>query len=71
MNKEYIKEIFEKNKKIFKNSEIEINSVEDLESQIMSYVISNLQYDFNIDIDQDKLFNNDYEIELDDNDLEK
>ena len=39
MNKEYIKEIFEKNKKIFKNSEIEINSVEDLESQIMSYVI--------------------------------
>lgn len=58
-------------KKIFKNSEIEINSVEDLESQIMSYVISNLQYDFNIDIDQDKLFNNDYEIELDDNDLEK
>ena len=31
MNKEYIKEIFEKNKKIFKNSEIEINSVEDLE----------------------------------------
>ncbi len=71
MNKEYIKEIFEKNKKIFKNSEIEINSVEDLESKIMSYVISNLQYDFNIDIDQDKLFNNDYEIELDDNDLEK
>lgn len=71
MNKEYIKEIFEKNKKIFKNSEIEINSVEDLESQIMSYVISNLQYDFNIDIDQDKLFNNDYEIELDYNDLEK
>lgn len=71
MNKEYIKEIFEKNKKIFKNSEIEINSVEDLESQIMSYVISNLQYDFNIDIDQDKLFNNDYEIELDANDLEK
>ena len=71
MNKEYIKGIFEKNKKIFKNSEIEINSVEDLESQIISYVISNLQYDFNIDIDQDKLFNNDYEIELDDNDLEK
>lgn len=71
MNKEYIKEIFEKNKKIFKNSEFEINSVEDLESQIISYVISNLQYDFNIDIDQDKLFNNDYEIELDDNDLEK
>lgn len=71
MNKEYIKEIFEKNKKNFKNSEIEINSVEDLESQIISYVISNLQYDFNIDIDQDKLFNNDYEIELDDNDLEK
>ncbi len=71
MNKEYIKEIFEKNKKIFKNSELEIKSVEDLESQIISYVISNLQYDFNIDIDQDKLFNNDYEIELDDNDLEK
>lgn len=71
MNKKYIKEIFEKNKKIFKNSEFEINSVEDLESQIISYVISNLQYDFNIDIDQDKLFNNDYEIELDDNDLEK
>lgn len=71
MNKEYIKGIFEKNKKIFKNSEIEINSVEDLESQIISYVISNLQYDFNIDIDQDKLFNSDYEIELDDNDLEK
>ena len=71
MNKEYIKEIFEKNKKIFKKIEKEITSVEDLESQIMSYVISNLQYDFNIDIDQDKLFNNDYEIELDDNDLEK
>lgn len=57
MNKEYIKEIFEENKENLIDSEYEINSPEDLESFLESYIISNLQYDFHIYPDANKLFN--------------
>ena len=64
MNKEYIKELYESNKEKFNNSENEINSPEELEEQIISYITSNMQYDFNVDIDIDKLFDFEKEIEL-------
>lgn len=61
MNKEYIREIYEKNKENLIDSEYEIESPEELESMIKSYITSNLQYDFHIDIELDKLFDLDNE----------
>lgn len=61
MNKKYIKEIFEENKENLIDSEYEIESPEELESMIESYITSNLQFDFHINIDLDKLFNLDNE----------
>lgn len=57
MNKEYIKEIFEENKETFLDSEMEISTPEDLENLMISYITSNMQYDFNIDVSENKLFN--------------
>lgn len=72
MNQIYLKELFEKNKEKFMNSEIEINSEIELENQLISYIVSNMQYDFNIDIDIKRLFDiatnelnrNNYDIEI-------
>ena len=70
MNKEYLKELYESNKPIFNEWENEINSPEDLENQIIAYITSNMQYDFNVDIDVDRLFNFGKEIELDEPELD-
>ena len=71
MNKEYIKELFEENKNNL--IDYEINSAEELESIMESYVISNLQYDFHLYPDSDKLFNkeNTKEITNEEVDVEK
>ena len=71
MNKEYIKKIFEDNKEKLKDSEFEINSPQDLENQIIAYITSNMQYDFDIDIDEDKLFSSSYSKDLEEVELEK
>ena len=73
MNKEYIKELFENNKEKLIESEYEITSPEELESFMVSYVISNMEYDFHIYPDAKKLFNTDKEknIEQEDIDLER
>jgi len=62
MNKEYIKEMFEEHKETFKEYELEIETPEDLENFIESIVVSNMQYDFHITPDADKLFNRTREI---------
>ena len=73
MNKEYIKEMFEEYKETFEEYELEIETPEDLESFIETTIISNMQYDFNITPDTDKLFNKQKEIdkELNKEHLEK
>ena len=62
MNKEYIKELFEKNKKIFMDYELDIDTPEDLENFMESIIISNMEYDFHIYPDVNKLFNTPNEI---------
>lgn len=71
MNKEYIKEMFEEYKKTFDEYELEIETPEDLESFIESIIISNMQYDFHITPDTDKLFNRKADKDKDDIDLER
>ncbi len=56
MNKKYIKELFEENKNKFISSELDICSAEDLEDLMKDYIVSNMQFDFGIDIIEDKLF---------------
>ena len=58
MNKDYIKELFEENKEAFIDSELDIENPQDLEDVMISYITSNMQYDFDIDIDSNKLFSN-------------
>lgn len=56
MNKAYLEDFYEKNKKKFLESEQEINSLKDLIDYIHSTISSNIQYDFDLDIDTEQLF---------------
>lgn len=56
MNKEYIKELFEENKETFLESGMDITNPDELEEMMVSYIISNMQYDFDIDVLEDRLF---------------
>lgn len=56
MNKVYLKDFYEKNKETLLESEQEINSLEDLIDYIHSTISSNIQYDFDLDIDIKQLF---------------
>ena len=62
MNKKYIKELFEDNKEIFIDAGLDILSPDDLEELMISYIASNMQYDFNIDINETKLFCNEQNV---------
>jgi len=55
MNKEYLEEFYEINKEDILNGEEEINSFMEFVDYIKSTIKSNIQYDFNIDIDIEKL----------------
>lgn len=57
MNKVYIKELFEENKETFLEAGMDILTPEDLENMMISYITSNMQFDFDIDVSEDKLFN--------------
>lgn len=57
MNKEYIKELFEEKKEVFIHSELDIETPKDLEDYMEAIIISNMQFDFNIYPNTDKLFN--------------
>lgn len=56
MNKDYLKESYVANKQKFEDYELDINSIDDLVDYLCATIKSNLQYDFGIDIDTDKLF---------------
>lgn len=56
MNKDYLKEFYVANKQKFEDYELDINSIDDLVDYLCATIKSNLQYDFGIDIDTDKLF---------------
>lgn len=56
MNKVYLASFYEKNKNKLLESEQNINSLEDLVDYIYSTILSNIQYDFGIDIDLKELF---------------
>ncbi len=64
MNKQYLKEIFENNKEEFINGEQELSSIEELKDYIRETISSNILYDFNIDIDLNKLFEIDKSIDI-------
>ena len=55
MNKEYLEEFYEENKNVLKDSEQEINGFMDFVEYIKDTITSNIQYDFNLDIDVNKL----------------
>lgn len=75
MNKEYIKELFEEKKEVFIHSELEIETPKDLEDYMEAIIISNMQFDFNISPNAEKLFNknkeNTKELSNEDIDIEK
>ena len=56
MNNKYIEELFEENKQIFADSGLDIESPEDLKDLMLSYIVTNMQYDFNIDVNISELF---------------
>ena len=56
MNKEYLKKLVEENKETFVEKGIDIENEEDLEQLLIDYMVNNLQFDFGIDLDTDKLF---------------
>lgn len=55
MNKEYLKQFYENNKEVLLDSEQEINSFEDLVDYICTTISSNVQYDFGVNINTNKL----------------
>lgn len=57
MNKEYIKELFNEYQQKFIDSGYDMETPEDLEDFMESIIISNMEYDFNIYPDVNKLFN--------------
>ena len=75
MNKEYIKELFEEKKEVFIHSELEIETPKDLEDYMEAIIISNMQFEFDISPNADKLFNrvkeNTKELSNEDHDIEK
>lgn len=57
MNIDYLKKFYEDNKKVFDDWNLNIKSVEDLKEFIEDTIVSNFQFDFNLDIDTKELFN--------------
>lgn len=51
MNKEYLEEFYEEHKDIIRNSEQDITSFMDFVEYIKNSINSNIQYDFNLNID--------------------
>ena len=55
MNKEYLEEFYEQNKDSLLDSDQNINGFMDFVEYIKTTIASNIQYDFNLDIDVNKL----------------
>ena len=56
MNYEYLEKLFGQNKNKFIESGYDIESAEDLEQLLINYMVNNLQFDFDIDLDIVELF---------------
>lgn len=57
MNKEYLEEFYEEHKDIIRNSEQDITSFMDFVEYIKNSITSNIQYEFNLNIDINTLLN--------------
>lgn len=57
MNKEYLTKIFNDYKSNFLESSEKIESVEKLQDYIIATIVSNIEYDFDIHLDGNKLLN--------------
>jgi len=55
MDKEYLEEFYEENKDSLLDSDQDINGFMDFVEYIKATITSNIQYDFNLDIDINKL----------------
>lgn len=64
MNKDYIKDFYKKNRNVLNKSYIGIKSEKDLEHYIESTITSNIQWDFNLDIDYKKLMDKKIKVEI-------
>ena len=56
MNKKYMEELLEEYKDECKNAGLDIETIEDLQDLMVSYITSNMLYDFNIDVNINELF---------------
>lgn len=67
MNSKYLEEIYEENKKVFNKCGLDICSSEDLKNFIVYEMESNFQFEFDIDINPNKLFEKNIDIEVNNN----
>lgn len=54
-NKKYLQEVFASNED-FPEEEYPICSIEDMADQIISYIVSNFEYDYGMSLDVEQLF---------------
>lgn len=64
MNKDYIIKIFKENQKIFSENDLDIQNPYELYNYIVDTISSNFMYDFNYDVDIDKLFANEIKLPI-------
>lgn len=64
MNKDYIIKIFKENQKVFSENDLDIQNPYELYNYIADTISSNFMYDFNCDIDIDKLFSNEIKLSI-------
>lgn len=64
MNKDYILKIFKENQKNFSENDLDIQNSYELYNYIADTISSNFMYDFNYDIDIDKLFSNEIKLPI-------
>ena len=67
MNSKYLEEIYEENKKVFNKCGLDICSCEDLKDFIVYEMESNFQFEFDIDINPNKLFEKNIDIGVNNN----
>ena len=67
MNSKYLEEIYEETKEVFNKCGLDICSSEDLKDFIVYEMNSNFQFEFDIDINKDKLFEKNIDIEVNNN----
>lgn len=64
MNKDYIIKMFKENQKVFSENDLDIQNPYELYNYIVDTISSNFMYDFNYDVDIDKLFANEIKLPI-------